>query len=287
MSKGRIVYLNGEYLEQAQAKVSVFDRGFLFGDGVYEVIPVLQGKLVDEAYSVERLTRSLDAISMAWPCPQADYLQMLRELTARNDLQEGGIYVQVTRGVAERDFAYPANVPTTIMAFTHARSLLANPLAEKGVSVVTVPDMRWQRRDIKSLNLLAQCMAKQEAVAHGAFEAWMVEDGRVTEGSSSSAFIVKDGRIITRELSNSILPGIRRRVIVEMTGKQGLALDLRAFSVEEALHADEAFLSNASSLVLPVVSIDGKPVGDGKPGPLTRQLRELYVASLLAEAAGK
>lgn len=283
----RIVYLNGEYLPQDQARVSVFDRGFLFGDGVYEVIPVLQGKLVDEDYSVERLTRSLNEISMAWPCSTSDYLDMLRTLISRNQLQEGSIYVQVTRGVAERDFAYPKNTPTSMMAFSSERQLLNNPLADKGVSVVTVPDLRWKRRDIKSLNLLAQCMAKQEAVNQGAYEAWMVEDSRITEGSSSSAFIVKDGCIITRALSNAILPGIRRRVIIELTEKEGLLLEQRPFSVEEAHHADEAFLSNASSLVLPVVSVDGKAVGDGRPGPVTKRLRDLYIATLLAEAARK
>lgn len=283
----RIVYLNGEYLPQDQARVSVFDRGFLFGDGVYEVIPVLQGKLVDEDYSVERLTRSLNEISMAWPCSTSDYLDMLRTLITRNYLQEGSIYVQITRGVAERDFAYPKNTPTSMMAFTSERQLLNNPLAERGVSVVTVPDLRWKRRDIKSLNLLAQCMAKQEAVNQGAYEAWMVEDSRITEGSSSSAFIVKDGHIITRALSNAILPGIRRRVIIELTEKEGLLLEQRPFSVEEAHHADEAFLSNASSLVLPVVSVDGQVVGNGKPGPVTQRLRELYIATLLAEAARK
>ncbi|ALO47500.1 D-amino-acid transaminase [Pseudohongiella spirulinae] len=283
----RIVYLNGEYLPHNQARVSVFDRGFLFGDGVYEVIPVLQGKLVDEDYSVERLSRSLNEISMAWPCSTQDYLHMLRTLIDRNHLQEGSVYVQVTRGVAERDFAYPKNTPSSIMAFTSERLLLNNPLAERGVSVVTVPDLRWKRRDIKSLNLLAQCMAKQEAAAQGAFEAWMVEDGRITEGSSSSAFIVKDGHIITRALSNAILPGIRRRVIIELTEKEGLVLEQRPFSVEEAHHADEAFLSSATTLVLPVVLVDGQAVGDGKPGAITQRLRELYIATLLAEAARK
>lgn len=283
----RIVFLNGDYLPQSEARVSVFDRGFLFGDGVYEVIPVLQGKLVDEDYSVERLNRSLNEISMNWPCSTEDYLLMLRNLIGRNGLQEGSVYVQITRGVAERDFAYPKNTPTSMMAFTSERQLINNPLAGRGVSVVTVPDMRWKRRDIKSLNLLSQCMAKQEAASRGAFEAWMVEDGRITEGSSSSAFIVKDGCIITRALSNAILPGIRRRVIIELTEKEGLMLEQRPFSVEEAHHADEAFLSSATTLVLPVVSVDGRAVGNGTPGPVTQRLRELYIATLLAEAARK
>lgn len=283
----RTVFLNGEYLPEEQAKVSIFDRGFLFGDGVYEVIPVLQGKLVDEAHSVERLRGSLAAIEIAWPCSEQAYLEMLRELIRRNGLEEGSVYVQVTRGVAERDFPYPKGVSSTLMAYTTVRNLLSNPNAERGVSVISVPDLRWKRRDIKSLNLLGQCMAKQQAVSQGAYECWMVEDGLVTEGGSSSAFIVKDECLITRALSNSILPGIRRKVIVQMAREQGLALQERAFSLEEAYAADEAFLSNATSLVLPVVEIDGRKIGTGSPGPMTTRLRKLYIEALKEEAASK
>ena len=283
----RIVFVNGEYLPQQDAKISVFDRGYLFGDGVYEVIPVIQGKLVDEDYGVERLRRSLAEIEIAWPCSEAEYRQMLRELIARNELEEGMVYVQVTRGIAERDFAYPKDVKPSLMAYPTHKNILQSPLAETGVSVVTVEDLRWKRRDIKSLNLLGQCMAKQQAAKQGAFEAWMTEDGFVTEGASSSAYIVKDGTVITRALSNSILPGIRRRVLVEMAEKGGFKLEQRAFTVAEAKAADEAFLSNASSLVLPIVSIDGQTVANGKPGALTRDLRKRYIAALLAEAAAK
>lgn len=283
----RIVFVNGEYLPQQDAKISVFDRGYLFGDGVYEVIPVIQGKLVDEDYGVERLRRSLAEIEIAWPCSEAEYRQMLRELIARNELEEGMVYVQVTRGIAERDFAYPKDVKPSLMAYPTHKKILQSPLAETGVSVVTVEDLRWKRRDIKSLNLLGQCMAKQQAAKQGAFEAWMTEDGFVTEGASSSAYIVKDGTVITRALSNSILPGIRRRVLVEMAEKGGFKLEQRAFTVAEAKAADEAFLSNASSLVLPIVSIDGQTVANGKPGALTRDLRKRYIAALLAEASAK
>ena len=283
----RIVFVNGEYLPQQDAKISVFDRGYLFGDGVYEVIPVIQGKLVDEDYGVERLRRSLAEIEIAWPCTESEYRQMLRELIARNQLEEGMVYVQVTRGIAERDFAYPKDVKPSLMAYPTHKKLLQSPLADTGVSVVTVEDLRWKRRDIKSLNLLGQCMAKQQAVKQGAFEAWMTEDGFVTEGASSSAYIVKDGTVITRALSNSILPGIRRRVLVEMAEKGGFKLEQRAFTVEEAKAADEVFLSNASSLVLPIVSIDGHRIGNGKPGVLTTDLRKRYIAALLAEAAAK
>jgi len=283
----RTVFLNGDYVAEQDAKVSVFDRGFIFGDGVYEVIPVIQGKLVDEAYSVERLERSLSETEIAWPCSKNEYLAMLRELVNHNNLQEGSVYVQITRGVAERDFPYPEGISSSIMAFTTPRQLINNPLAESGVTVATVPDIRWQRRDIKSLNLLAQCMAKQQAAKRGAYEALMLEDGYITEGSSSSVFIVKDGQIITRALTNAILPGIRRRVIIEMAAHNNLALEQRPFTVEEALAADEMLLSNATSLVLPIISIDGKPVGNGKPGPVTAKLRNLYVEALLKEAGQK
>jgi D-alanine transaminase len=281
------VYVNGEYLAQEDAKISVFDRGYLFGDGVYEVIPILHSKLVDQDYSVQRLSRSLAAIDMAWPCTEAAYLQMLHELIRRNNVQEGMVYVQVTRGIAERDFAYPKDAKPSLMAYPSHKAILHNPLAETGVAVVSTEDLRWKRRDIKSLNLLAQCIAKQQAAKLGAFEAWMTEEGFVTEGASSTAFIVKSGAVITRALSNSILPGIRRRVLVEMAEQGGFKLEQRAFSIEEAKCADEAFLSNASSLVLPVVSVDGHTIGNGKPGPVTKDLRARYIAALLAEAASK
>jgi len=283
----RTVFLNGDYLPAEEAAISVFDRGFLFGDGVYEVIPVVMGKLVDEDYSVERLRRSLSALEIAWPFSEADYLVMLRELIRRDDITEGSVYVQITRGIAERDFAYPPHAKSTIMAYTSTRNLLNNPAAETGVKVVSVPDLRWQRRDIKSLNLLGQCMAKQQAAAQGAFEAWMVEDGAVTEGASSSAFIIKDRTIVTRALSNSILPGIRRRVILELAEQSGMTLIERSFTLAEAITAEEAFLSSATTLVMPVVSIDGTLIADGRPGPLTQTLRNLYIESLLAEAASK
>lgn len=283
----RIVYVNGDYLPQEDAKISVFDRGNLFGDGVYEVVPIIQGKLVDEDYGVQRLRRSLAETEIAWPCSEQDYRQILRELISRNQVTEGMIYVQVTRGIAERDFAYPKDIKPSLIAYPTHKNILQSPLADTGVTVVSTADLRWKRRDIKSLNLLAQCMAKQQAAKLGAFEAWMTEDGFVTEGASSSAYIVKGGTVITRPLSNSILPGIRRRVLVEMAEQGGFKLEQRAFSIEEAQAADEAFLSNASSLVLPIVSVDGYAIGDGKPGPVTRELRERYIAALLAEASSK
>lgn len=195
----RIVYVNGDFVPQADAKVSVFDRGFLFGDGVYEVIPVLNSRLVEAAHAVARLERSMGEIGLAWPCAKEDYLPILEELRKRNGITEGSVYMQVSRGVAERDFAFPANTPSSFVAFTSARRIIDNPLAKSGVAVVSVPDLRWKRRDIKSLNLLAQCLAKQEAVSRGAFEGWMHEDGHVTEGhrhlpSLSKAIKLSPGR---------------------------------------------------------------------------------------------
>jgi D-alanine transaminase len=281
----RIVYVNGTYFAQEDAKVSVFDRGFLFGDGVYEVIPVLNGRIVELTHALERLNRSLGEIAMAWPCTRDEFCAVLEELRTRNQLQEGYVYLQVTRGVAERDFAFPAATPSSFVAWTAVKKLIDNPLAVTGVKVVTVPDLRWKRRDIKSVNLLAQCLAKQQAASLGAFEGWMTEEGVVTEGASSSAYIVKDRTIITRGLSTSILPGIRRKVILQMAREHDIALVERPFTVAEALAADEAFLSSATTLVMPVVSIDGHLVADGRPGPVAQRLRAMYVEMILQEAA--
>lgn len=281
----RIVYVNGYYVPQQDAQVSVFDRGFLFGDGVYEVIPVVNSRLVETSHAIVRLERSLDAIDLAWPCGREQLAQMLEELRERNALSEGYVYLQVTRGVAERDFVFPLDTPTTLVAYTTPKSILANPLAESGVKVVSVPDLRWKRRDIKSVNLLAQCLAKQQAALQGAFEAWMHEDAYVTEGGSSSAFIVVNDTIITRALSSAILPGIRRKVILNIAEEHNIRLVERSFTLEEAYAADEAFLSSATTLVMPVVEIDGRPVADGRPGPLSRRLRKMYIEMITQETA--
>jgi len=278
------VYLNGEFVPAGEAKVSVFDRGFLFGDGVYEVIPVVNGVLIDRDYFLERLSNSTQQIDLRWPCQPDELLEIIQELARRNDLREGYIYLQITRGAAERDFAYPAGVEPTLMAFISHHSILNHPMEHQGLAVVTVPDLRWKRRDIKSLNLLGQCMAKQQARLQGAAEGWMVEDGFVTEGASSSAFIVSNKTLITRPLTNSILPGIRRRVILELIEERQIPVELRPFTVEEALEADEAFLSSATQLVVPITSIDGHPIGDGTPGPVTRQVRGLYLEMVKAAA---
>ena len=280
----RIVYVNGEYLPEEEAKISVFDRGFVFGDGVYEVVPVIAGHVVDKQYFLERLDRSLGELSISWPCTKQDYLEVMQQLVRRNELREGTVYSQVTRGVADRVFSFPADTPTTLVAFTSAMELLDNPAAETGIPVVTTEDLRWKRRDIKSVNLLAQVLAKQDAVSRGAQEGWMVEDGFVTEGVTSTAYIVKDGTVITRPLSNLILPGIRRRTLIEIAEKADIEIDQRAFTVAEALQADEAFISSATTITLAVFSIDGHDIGDGQPGPITMRLRELYKNRILDEA---
>jgi len=277
----KIVFLNGEYMDESEAKVSVFDRGFLFGDGVYEVVPVVNSTVLDREPFLERFERSLSEIELAWPIEKDKFLTMIDELIKRNNIKEGGVYMQVTRGVAPREFFYPENTPTTVMAFAFSKSIINNPQAQTGLKVVTVKDIRWKRRDVKSIALLGQCMAKEEAHRAGAYEGWMVEDGFVTEGTSSSAYIVKDGKIITRPLSNSILPGIRRKLLIELANEHNIEIVERLFTVEEAYDADEAFLSSATTFVLPIVEIDGKKIGSGKPGPLFEKMRKMYIESAL------
>jgi D-alanine transaminase len=274
----RIVYVNGSYLPEAEAKVSVFDRAFLFGDGVYEVTAVLGRKLVDFAAHLARLDRSLQEIALAAPLSPGDLRDLHRALVERNDVDEGMVYLQISRGTAERDFAYPENAKPTVVAFTQRRSLIANPYAATGVKVITIPDLRWKRRDIKSTSMLAQAMGKQDAKLKGAYEAWMVEDGCVTEGTSSSAFILDDAGVVrTQPLGHHILPGVTRRAVLRLAATQGVSLDERPFTVAEALRAREAFMTAASAFVLPVVEVDGVAVGDGRPGPVTRAFRDLYI----------
>jgi D-alanine transaminase len=281
----RIVYVNGEYAAEEEAKISIFDRGFIFGDGVYEVVPVITGKLVDRDYFLERLDRSLDELSITWPCSQREYIDILQELIKLNELEEGIVYSQVTRGIADRDFVFPPGTAPSLVAFTSEINLLNNPLSETGIAVTTSEDIRWKRRDIKSINLLAQCLAKQDAFSKGANEGWMVEDGFVTEGVSSSAYIVKDEKIITRPLSNLILPGIRRRTLIEIAERENIEIEQRLFTIEEAMQADEAFISSATTIALPVISIDGEMIADGMPGTITGKLRSLYIERLLEEAS--
>ena len=276
----RTVYVNGDYLPEDQATVSVFDRGFLMADGVYEVTSVLGGKLIDFAGHLARLKRSLEALQMRNPLSDDDYLAAQRKLVAENAITDGMIYLQVTRGnPGDRDFAFPPEetVPTVVM-FTQSKPGLAdNPAARTGWTVITTEDLRWARRDIKTVQLLFPSLAKMEAKAKGADDAWLVEDGKITEGTSNNAYIVKDGAIITRELSHDILHGITRAAVLRFAREAQMKVEERSFTVAEAQDADEAFVTSASAFVMPVVSIDGKPVGDGKVGAVARRLREIYL----------
>jgi D-alanine transaminase len=274
----RIVYVNGDYVPEAEAKISVFDRAFLFGDGVYEVTAVVEGQLLDFAAHLSRLDRSLGEIALAPPLTHAELRSLHDELIARNKLEEGIVYLEITRGVADRDFAYPEDAQPTVIAFTQSRPLIDNPYATTGVKIITIPDIRWKRRDIKSTAMLGQAMGKQAAKLKGAYEAWMVEDGYVTEGTSSSAFIVdKDGTVRTQPLGRHILPGVTRRSILRLAGEKGVRVEERPFSVAEALSGREAFMSAASAFVLPIIEIDGTKIGEGRPGPIAKLFRELYI----------
>lgn len=282
----RIIYINGEWLPEPDAKVSVFDRGFLMADGIYEVTCVLDGKLVDYAGHAARLQRSARELGMTVPLDDAALLAVHREIVARNGVDQGMIYLQLTRGVADRDFAYPpADTPPTLVLFTQSRNVLENRAAEEGIAVALLPDLRWGRRDIKTIQLLYPSMAKMEAKARGADDAWLVEDGHVTESSAATSHIVTaEGVLVTRDLSHALLPGITRASVLELAAEHGVRVEERAFTPAEALAAREAFITSATNFVVPVVRIDGKAVGDGKPGALTRDLRRYYIETRRAAA---
>lgn len=273
----RIAYVNGRYVPRSQAAVSIEDRGYQFADGVYEVCEVRAGRLVDERRHMERLVRSLGELCIALPMPLDALGVVLREVVRRNRVTDGIVYVQVTRGVARRDHPFPA-VPVTPAVVVTANRLdpaKLEAMAQEGVAVVTVPENRWPRADIKSISLLPNVLAKQAAREQGAREAWYVDgDGNVTEGSSSNAWIVtRDGKVVTRHADHGILRGITRTVVIDALRAQGLDLEERPFSVAEAHEAREAFLTSASQIVMPVVRIDGRPVGNGAPGLVASALR--------------
>ncbi len=281
----RIVYVNGAYLPEEEAKISVFDRGFLFADGVYEVSSVVEGRLVDNAAHLARLQRSLHELDMATPATAEEIEAIQREMITRNGIEEGLVYLQVTRGAADRDFLYPKDATPSLVMFTQTKSIVDNPTAVRGISVITLPDIRWRRRDIKTIGLLAASMAKQAAQDAGADDAWMVEDGMITEGSSNNAFIIThEGAIVTRALSNDILHGITRRAVLAIAERENLTVEERAFSPEEAYEAAEAFITSASTFVMPVVRIDNRILGNGVPGPVTEDLRRLYTEMARNEA---
>ena len=281
-----IAYVNGDFVPLSEAKVSVLDRGFLFADGIYEVSAVLDGKLIDNESHLARLERSVGEIKLPLPETVARIKEIQHELIARNAVKDGLVYIQVTRGADKgRDFAFPKGVKPTLMMFTSVKDIVNAASAKTGIGVITVPDIRWSRRDIKSVALLAQVLAKQAAAEAGCGEAWMIEDGKVTEGGSSSAFILtKDDVLVTRENSSAILPGCTRKAVVRLAEERQLRVEERAFTIEEALKAKEAFITSASSFVQPVVKIDGETVADGKPGPMATRLREIYIEFARATA---
>ena len=282
----QFAYVNGSFVPLADAKVSVFDRGFLFADGIYEVSAVLDGKLIDNDSHLARLERSVGEIELALPETLPRIIELQKELIARNGLINGVIYMQVTRGaVIPRDFMFPKDAKPTFVMFTSEKDIVGAALAKTGIAVKTVPDIRWARRDIKSVALLAQVLAKQAAAEAGCQEAWMIEDGKVTEGGSSSAFILtQDDVLVTRPNSSAILPGCTRKAVTKLAEERQLRVEERAFSVPEALAAKEAFITSASLFVQAVVTIDGQTVANGKPGPMTNRLREIYVEFARATA---
>jgi D-alanine transaminase len=277
----RTVYVNGEYLPEHEAKVSIFDRAFLMADGVYEVTSVLDGKLIDFGGHAKRLERSLSELDLRAPCDTEDLLAIHRELVRVNDIHEGLVYLQITRGApGDRDFVFPDPETTepTIVLFTQNKPGLADsPAAKKGMKIITIEDQRWGRRDIKTVQLLYPSMGKMMAKKAGADDAWMVEDGFVTEGTSNNAYIVKGNKIITRALSHDILHGITRAAVLRFAAEAQMEVEERNFSVDEAKKADEAFITSASAFVMPVVEIDGVALGDGTPGRRTARLREIYL----------
>lgn len=278
----RIVHVNGDYVPEEEAKVSVFDRGFLMADAVYEVTSVLGGRLVDYPGHAARLARSLAELDMRCPVGEAELLAIHCEMVARNGIDEGLVYLQITRGSAgDRDFIFPdpEQVKGGIVLFTQAKPGLAdNPAAKAGIKVITIPDIRWGRRDIKTVQLLYPSMGKMMAKQAGADDAWFTEEGGVvTEGTSNNAWIVKGGRIVTRQLSEDILHGITRAAVLRFAREAQMAVEERPFTVAEAQAADEAFVTSASAFVMPVVAIDGVAVGAGTPGPVARRLREIYI----------
>ena len=282
----QIVYLDGAFVPVADAKVSVFDRGFLFADGIYEVSAVLGGRLIDNDSHLARLQRSVGEIALNLPETLPRIVEIQKELIARNSLVDGLVYLQVTRGAAiPRDFVFPKDAKPTLVMFTSEKDIVNSASARTGIAVKTMPDIRWARRDIKSVALLAQVLAKQAAAEAGCQEAWMIEDGKVTEGGSSSAFILtQEDVLVTRQNSSAILPGCTRKAVMKLAEERQLRVEERAFSVSEALAAKEAFVTSASLFVQGVVAIDGQSVANGKPGPITDRLREIYVEFARASA---
>ena len=274
----RVVYVNGKYSPEEEASVSVFDRGLLFGDSIYEVTAVIAGRMIDNDLHLSRLQRSLAQLGIPMPARIEGIAEIQNTLITHNKLEEGLIYLQVTRGTADRNFDYEDASKPTLFGFTQAKDLRGTPAIRNGIRVAVVEDRRWARRDIKTTMLLPQVQAKREAKNQGCSEAWMVEDGFVTEGASSTAYIVTaDGRIVTRPNSHATLPGCTRRALLSVAKTLDLTVDEARFTIDDAFAAREAFLTSASSLVTPVIEIGGHSIGDGAPGPVTRLLQTTYL----------
>jgi len=282
----RFAYVNGRYLRHALARIHVEDRGYQFADGVYEVMFIDGGRLVDEEAHLDRLDYSLGELRIGRPMTRPALRLVLRELIARNDVRKGTVYLQITRGVAPRDHKFPACATPSMVATTRKSKPAAASVLAAGVAVVTRPDIRWRRCDIKTVALLPNVLGKQAAAEAGAFEAWLVdESGCITEGTSTNAWIVtRGGRLVTRNLSAAILSGITRLALLDLVRAEGIAFEERRFTVAEAMTGSEAFLTSTTSLVLPVTRIDGQAIGDGKPGPLTMKLRDAYLSHVVATA---
>ncbi|WP_157015574.1 D-amino-acid transaminase [Mesorhizobium xinjiangense] len=282
----RIVYCAGAFMPEVQARIGLFDRGFLFGDAVYEVTAVIDGRMVDNDLHLARLERSLAELSIPLPAPLAEIEGIQRELIARNRLTEGTVYLQISRGEADRDFLFAEGLRPSFVAFTQDKPVIDTAAQGDGIAVDLAPDPRWSRRDIKTVMLLGQVLAKRSARAGGFDDVWFVEDGKVTEGASSTAYIVTaDRRILTRENSHVTLPGCTRRALMRLCEAHGLTVEERAFTPAEAQSAAEAFQTSASSLVTPVVRIGEALLSNGKPGPMTRQLQAYYLDTARASGA--
>ena len=281
----RIAYVNGDFVPEAEAKVSIFDRGFLFADGVYEVIVLVDGQFVDDAPHLDRLERSLREIQLPLPMPRDEMHRMLRSLVERNLVTEGMVYLQVTRGVAERDFAFPSDAQPSLVAWARGMPVIDHPRVTQGVAAITVPDQRWARRDIKSIALLPQVLAKQAARATGAFEALMVDDGFLTEGGSATLFMVMGDSLVTHPLGTAVLPGITRERVLGLALQRGMSVIERRIHSEELASADEIFITAATVLVMPVVTVNGVSIGTGTPGRATLSLRADYIGSVRFGAA--
>lgn len=285
-SPERIVYVDGRYCPESEGKVSIFDRGYLFADAIYEVTCVIGGKLVDFEGHMARLQRSLKELDIPAPMSNEELLAIHRKLVIENQVDEGLIYMQISRGNADRDFNFPPrDTPPVVVLFTQARPVIESPLAKRGLKVISLPDIRWGRRDIKTVQLLYPTMAKNAASEAGADDAWLVQDGYVTEASSANAYIVtSEGKIVTRRLSSDILHGITRAAVLRFAAEEGYTLEERSFTIAEALEAKETFITSATSFVTAVLSIDGHVIGNGTIGPVSRRLREIYLEKAVSAA---